>query len=567
MERSCKETPVPRPRTKGIGGRLGQGRKGSQESVCSNSLYVYTHRRRASEPSIKNDVLVESQSRKVLNTPPPCQHHPNHKYDQYCFHCEVPVCFECVTSGEHDGHDVQNVSIMYDSLRELITKDTQELENFISPFYDTVMSDIEVTHKVVANKHHDRKKTILELRKDLRKMVDDITERLFKEEEKMEADDISSLQSLEKKFLKMRNRVRLTIEENHKIMNDANFPRLINHLFRYTSKNQFFRDVPERFEMVVSDFNPSTPNENDLSEKIGKLGPTITRPIQRQRLPALRKVADKNPKTMGSTHCVLDRVKTGFVRTARVSSSPQTDEFYVCGDNKVIKHFRKKELLEEISTLCQNEPFDLTVNKDGHLVYSDYDDGSVNIVKNGKTERLLKLLEWRPQALCCTSANELLVTMRMEDRSQSKIVRYSCYSECKVMQEIQYNESRTPLYSNPAFIEENKNLDIIVSDWSTRAIVVVTKMGKFHFSYTGNLQANRYRTFNPYGVATDNSCHILIADFDNNVVHIIDKSGHFLLYLDSCHLYYPWDLSVDSNDILYVAECYSNDVKRIKYLK
>ena len=108
----------------------------------------------------------------------------------------------------------------------------------------------------------------------------------------------------------------------------------------------------------------------------------------------------------------------------------------------------------------------------------------------------------------------------------------------------------------------------MVSDWTKQAVhVVVTKLGKFRFDYCGNPQTPRHKAFNPCGLATDSIGHILVADCDNFVIHVIDKTGQFLLFIDSCHLQYPWGLCIDRTDNLFVAECYSNDVKRIKYQK
>lgn len=42
-----------------------------------------------------------------------------------------------------------------------------------------------------------------------------------------------------------------------------------------------------------------------------------------------------------------------------------------------------------------NELFDIIVMKDGFLVYIDWEEGSINIVKGGKVEGLVKLIEWK----------------------------------------------------------------------------------------------------------------------------------------------------------------------------
>ncbi|XP_061187143.1 E3 ubiquitin-protein ligase TRIM45-like [Saccostrea echinata] len=58
--------------------------------------------------------------------------------------------------------------------------------------------------------------------------------------------------------------------------------------------------------------------------------------------------------------------------------------------------------------------------------------------------------------------------------------------------------------------------------------------------------------------------HILIADFDNDCVHIIDQNGLFLCLID-CELRFPSGLCIDRNDNLCVAESNNNKVKIIQY--
>nr|XP_022286890.1 uncharacterized protein LOC111099749 [Crassostrea virginica] len=558
-----KGQPVPKPRT--------IFRKCSEGLVLSHnwsSFHGRSHQRRSSVPSIQVSGTVRGVPKPNVHALPTCQDHPSYRYEQYCPQCDVPACAECVSSGRHSNHDVQNISNVYEMMRDIVFKDTHELESFILPFYDTVMSDIETTHKVVASQHQERKKTIKELGNNLHKIVDDITEKYLKEENDMEADDMKNIQCLEMRFLKLRNQVRGTVEENQTLLDNKDFQKIIGQLLNYTSRNQLFRDVPERYEMVVADFNPKVLTEKDFVEMIGRLGVTQKKSINRHRLPVLRKDFDKSIRKPSSSHAnqVMGKIQTGFTRTARVACSLRGHQLYVCGDSNVIKTFsgEKFEDIKEIVTHSGNEPFDVTVTVDEHLVYTDWEDGSINIMKGEKVERLVKLVDWKPQAICCTSSCELLVAIQLADRSQSKVVRYN---DSRVIQEIQYTDSRNLLYSNPAFIEENKNQDIVVSDWTKQAVVVVTKMGKFRYDYRGNPQTPRHKAFNPCGLATDSIGHILVADCDNFVIHVIDKTGQFLLFIDSCHLQYPWGLCIDRTDNLFVAECYSNDVKRIKYQK
>ena len=186
--------------------------------------------------------------------------------------------------------------------------------------------------------------------------------------------------------------------------------------------------------------------------------PCRKKSIDRHRLPVVRKDFNKSLRKPSSSHAqyVMGRIQTGFTRTARVTCSLSEHQLNVCIDGDAIKTFSGEnfEDVQEILTHSRNEHFDVTVTVDEHLVYTDWEDGSINIMRGEKLERLVKLVDWKPQATCCTSSCELLVAIQLADRSQSKVVRYN---DSRVIQETQYTDSRNLLYSNPAFIEENKN--------------------------------------------------------------------------------------------------------------
>jgi DNA-binding beta-propeller fold protein YncE len=219
------------------------------------------------------------------------------------------------------------------------------------------------------------------------------------------------------------------------------------------------------------------------------------------------------------------------------------------------------DLLASIQTRSGGKPWDIAVTRDGNLVYTDHKHKTVNVVKNNKGSTLITLQGWVPAGFCCTASDDLLVTMISNNEKQSKVVRYS---NSKETQTIDNDDQGRPLYSCIDYINENKNLDICVSDWDAISLVVVNASGKLRFRYTGH-SANAEKSFKPAGIATNSQGHILIADFDNDCVHIIDQDGQFQCYI-ICDLRNPLGLSVDDRDNLFVAEWKSAKVKRIKYL-
>lgn len=246
---------------------------------------------------------------------------------------------------------------------------------------------------------------------------------------------------------------------------------------------------------------------------------------------------------------------------------------WTCGIDNTIRLLNLDGILvKSIETKSGNRSQNIAVTNSGDLVYLDFPDRTVNIVIETQVDEIIRLYEWMPLDVCSTFSCDLLVIMVNGNYNETKVVRYCDYIE---KQNIQYDDKGHPLYlssgmNNIKYICENRNLDIFVADLNARALVVVNHAGKHRFTYKGGSHQKRLkllRPFTPHGLTTDSQSRILIADYWNNRIDVIDQDGQFIRCIDNLYIRNPCALCVDRRDSLFVVESGGNHVKKIKYCK
>ena len=67
-------------------------------------------------------------------------------------------------------------------------------------------------------------------------------------------------------------------------------------------------------------------------------------------------------------------------------------EFWTRGDDKTLKLYNMRgEILKSVQTKSGNEPEDIAVTRSGDLLYTDYNDSSINLVSGTQIETLITL--------------------------------------------------------------------------------------------------------------------------------------------------------------------------------
>ncbi|XP_062598747.1 tripartite motif-containing protein 55-like [Saccostrea cucullata] len=517
------------------------------------------------DESKKHDI-VPFKIRKSTPKYPRCTVHAEEGCEMYCTQCDSPVCISCVASDQHLGHKIVKIEQVLGERKNKIKKDLIELNENIYPTYKDIASDVQNTIGRLEKEYGDLSTAITKHGEDWHREIDKLIQELKADVDELKNTQLKTLQT----HLDEINKKMSEIKDEIGSITVAVKTNEISKLFNVTTDINKYRQLPENIVPSIPKFTPvnieaelakifgALPSSSLTSDKHGYSLKTTQISTQSESSPPVKQLLDEP-----ETDIAID---TGFEYLYNVACLSD-EEIWASGMDKTMKLFsiNQGSLLKSIPTKSGSEPMDIAVTKSGDLVYIDENERTVNIVKNEKIEEVIRLQNWRPHGVCSTSSGDLLVIMYNNDDCPSKVVRY--YG-AKEKQTIQFDDKGKPLYSSGLlyYITENRNLDICVSDYEAKAVVVVNQAGKLRFRYDGHTPVMKNKPFCPRGITTDSQSHILTADYSNECVHIIDQDGLFLRYIN-CGLSEPYGLCIDINDNLFVAESKNRKVKKIIYLK
>nr|XP_034304808.1 uncharacterized protein LOC117682074 isoform X1 [Crassostrea gigas] len=496
---------------------------------------------------------------------PKCQKHPAKICEHYCKQCGIPICATCLSSEEHNDHHFFEITKTMDNKKEIIQKNLRELEKTIYLKYQEIASII-TDQKSALNENSQKLTTEIDKHgEDLHREINTIIRNMKSNVEEMDTKHLAVLDKQEDEIKHTISEITQTITELKTLL-DSND---VSRVSAYKSRNDEFRRLPPKLTVSLPSFTPQKINKEQLYQQFGSLSASSIKTEEHGYTMESPGTESSPPdRLLIDVPRIITQIDTKCEELYSVSCLSD-DKIWTCGFNDTIMRLYNLsgELVKSVQTKSGNYPWDIAVTRSGDLVYTDYIDRTVNIVRNKKIKTVIRLRGWRPRGVCSTSSGDLLVVMDSDDDKQTKVV---CYSGSTEKQSIQYDDKGQPLYSSGGlyytkYISENRNLDICVSDLKAHAVVVVNQAGKLRFTYTGPPSTTK-GSFSPRGITTDSQGRILTADctYNHQRIHILDQDGQFLRYIDNCDLQDPWGLCVDTRDNLFVTE-YNGEVNKIQY--
>ncbi|XP_062598675.1 uncharacterized protein LOC134260107 [Saccostrea cucullata] len=494
-----------------------------------------------------HDVVIYREKYDYISEQESCTRHPERIYELFCTACELPLCVQCK---KHKKHNIQDIRTVYKTTRQKHKKIIYNLrsEDIFNSY--SLLTGIRTSIKNCPTE-------IVKHQSEISKKAKRLMERI--EFEKWDAKIRLGCLYHELKVQKWKqNRYLVNIEKyeqcsDHLINRPVKFVLFLKK--RFVSK---IKNTPGLTQNVLLSVTGEIKIEN-VNNVLNEIG-----------------IIEIGRRQLGK-ECLLKLLpRPVLLRTVTVVGvwkvihfSCVTMDLVWISDihNKLILTNTEGETLHHLKDI-NTEWGAHTVNMNRDLIYIDRGYNIKKLSADEKTTSTLlkKTKELQPHCIYCSSFNEeLFVVMYNTYTRTCKVIRYT--DSGQPIQTIQHNKAGQELYSDPRYITENRNGDIIVSDYNNG--VVVTDFGGQHrFSYTGPPSGPALKA---RGICTNALSHILVCDANTQTVQVIDEDGHFLseLQLMQQHgTYWPWSLGYDDkNYLLWVGSANSNDVFVYRHVK
>eukprot|EP00105_Crassostrea_gigas_P021094 XP_011440106.1 PREDICTED: uncharacterized protein LOC105337176 [Crassostrea gigas] len=481
-----------------------------------------------------------------------CDSHPQNDCSAYCKTCDAPICILCV-SIKHRSHEMSELSDKIEELLKIIAKENDRLQSSKHEL-ERILDHTAKMLSSISSYYKQRKDEVTARGEEWHKQIEKTVKKLHQELDDMQKEHEAVLQKQKKEFEELIGKVdemngkTVKLQKSKNVKEMQSFVPVIQNRQTLNEVSQY--SFPTFYECKI--------DPNYLQTYFGYVEKMQVKKIllldnefKERELPG-RGILD--------VPTVTSVIDTGFPADEKYKS--RLYDMAVIDDNKVwmggesteLKLFDLQGHLHHTVNITELGMYLCMYNK--QVVYSDQSNKAVRMITDTDTVvTMFTTGDWKPRGVTSAASGDLLVCLIKYDKY--KVVRYS--STGTVLQEIQYDSQCQPLYKHVAYITENVNGDIIVTDWDKKAVIAVDRLGIFRYSYSGVTCST---------VTTDSVGHVIVTDFQGNKIHMLDRDGRFLRYIiPDGGINKPRGVCILGHGEMMVGECKTGIAKRIKYLE
>nr|XP_034320705.1 uncharacterized protein LOC117687747 [Crassostrea gigas] len=503
--------------------------------------------------TIDHNVVSHRDKINYIPTQEICVRHPSHVYTKYCEPCQVPACNNCQT---HRKHKEINVKTAYKTKRQQHRGTIHTIRSEALFYRPVLLTGIKADVKTCHTEFSPLQSEMLTKAQKLKDLIDDVVYDLlnyvlcyFDFKHRCKKQKIEMIGHI----------VRLRRYEHRYVQPAFTFSALQFLSFTKTALPQIHLTLHTSQLSMTESLNKEDVMESLSAIQITERG---NRRVGNQCLLKLTSGAELHQSltVTGVDYCY----HISCVTSDRVWVSDHRNNLMLADTTGVPLH-----RVENSDSYLYGLH---TVNSESELIYIDRNYNINKLSKDMKTtttfiERTDST--WGPRCVYWSpSTGDLLVGMFNIDTKRAKVTRYN--QSGQLTQTIQNHNTGRGLYSEPHYITENNNGDVVVSDHSfiygSGAVVVTERGGRHRFSYTGHPSGSGLW---PGGICTDALSHILVCDIITNTVQMLDKDGQFLSHLltEPQEMDSPQSLSYDVNTHrLWVGSLWDNKVCVYRYI-
>lgn len=452
----------------------------------------------------------------------------------YCMLCEIPVCKECVEKvSDHKGHKYKGIHEGAKERREKVKPMIKSIHEYLPCLQDYV-NDMLDSKKTLETYSQDATKDIRNRCQFLKDQIDKIGETLVEEvskRKKEEDERIDKHLEVTSHTINSISSINNSVEEILNLGNDAEVVMTchkIQNRFKHVDK-----EIPKSGlkSCKSTTFHIGTDNAACLEDMVGYCEDTD---IKMPFLPlpwGLRMALQFDVQ-------LLHSFRVADINDTIHAIAPISDkEAWVCcgwGMNQMHLFTNKGEKLRSQQLDIQID--DIHARPNGEVYVTSYDGKKIVKLDQDLNPKDFLNLNYFPGGITFTKKKELLVcavdsyVTTRSAASRRMIIRFN--ERGQMLDQIEEYGCQE-IFCAPYRLHENMLGDIVVSDREENNVHITTMAidGLVKHYYKGPSDVGLKKPFNPFGVVADKTGNVLVADWSNHAVHLLDLSGQFVGFL------------------------------------